>query len=473
MNHRQRCVKILATLGPSTETEEQIEALFIEGADAFRINMSHASIEKMNELMKRIRNVEKKCQRPISVLVDLQGPKYRIDRFENSQVTLEIGSIFSLVKEKISGNKDKVHLPHPEVFPAIKQGHALLLDDGKIALEVIDVSPNEIRCKVKVGGSLKDRKGISFPDTELPVGALTDIDRTNLSAAIEAGADWIALSFVQRADDVAEARKLARGKAGILSKIEKPLAIQEIDAILELSDALMVARGDLGVEMPLEKVPGVQKRLCRLARMAGKPVVVATQMLESMIESPVPTRAEVSDVATAVYEGADAVMLSAESAAGKYPVETVRTMNSIAITTEQDSIHRVIMESQHAQPEQTGADAIAQAARMVADTLELGAIVCYTSSGSTALRISRERPTTPILTLTPLTEIARRLSLVWGLHTVITDDAVNEDDMIQKASKAVNEAGFVGIGQRYLVTAGVPFGTPGTTNLLRIAYVNR
>ena len=471
--HRDRRVKILATLGPATDSEAQIEALFHAGADAFRINMSHASIEMMQNTMRKIRFVEDKVQRPIAVLVDLQGPKYRIAHFQNDSAELAIGAKFSFIKELISGNDEAVHLPHPEVFDAVQIGDMLLLDDGKLALCVTQNDGQNIICDVKVGGKLKNRKGVAFPDTELPVGALTDIDCKNLDAAVEAGADWIALSFVQRADDVAQARKLARGKAGILSKIEKPLAIQEIDAILELSDALMVARGDLGVEMPLEKVPGVQKRLISLAREAGKPVVIATQMLESMIESPVPTRAEVSDVATAVYEGADAVMLSAESAAGQYPIEAVKMMNAIAITTEQDSIYKNILDSQRAQPERTGADAISQAAHSIADTLELNAIVCYTSSGSTGIRMSRERPQSSILTITPKRDIARRLSLVWGLHTVLTEDAINQDDMIEKANKAVLESGFASLGQRFLVTAGVPFGTSGTTNLLRIAYVTR
>ncbi len=468
---RQRCVKVLATLGPSSNDYDQIKSLYDCGADCFRINMSHAPIDEMNRLVSVIRQIEHDVSRPISILVDLQGPKYRVGEFEKESASLANGSQFSLMKEKLPGTSEAVHLPHPEVFDAIKEGHELLLDDGKLKLKVTSVTKTHIHTSVIVGGVLKSRKGVSFPDTVLPIGALTDIDRKNLKAAVAAKADWIALSFVQRPSDVEEAIKLCKGKVGILSKIEKPSAVQDIEEIIELSDAIMVARGDLGVEMPVYKVPGVQKRLVRMAQRAGKPVVVATQMLESMITSPVPTRAEVSDVATAVFEGADAIMLSAESAAGDFPNEAVSMMNSIAESIEKDPLHRQILTSQQAEPEATGADAISQAARSVAETLGLNAIVCYTSSGGTGMRMARERPQTPILAMTPCIHAARRLTLVWGLHTVVTSDAISETDMVEKACKAVTEGGFASPGERIIITAGVPFGTPGTTNLLRIAYI--
>src|SRR5690606_32841508 len=326
-------------------------------------------------------------------------------------------------------------------------------------------------CTVVAGTNISDRKGVSLPDTDLPVGALTEKDRKDLDAALAAGVDWIALSFIQRPEDLAEARKIARGRALIMSKIEKPQAVARLAEIMELSDAIMVARGDLGVEMPLEAVPGIQKQITRKARSAGKTVVVATQMLESMIEAPVPTRAEVSDVATAVFEGADAIMLSAESAAGAYPVEAVATMNRIAVKVEQDPTYAAVINGQRAAPEKTGADAISFAAREIAETLNLSAIVTYTASGTTGLRAARERPQVPIIALSPILNTARRLSLVWGTHCVVSPDATDLDDMVDRACRIAQEESFGKQGDRIIITAGVPLRTPGSTNMLRIAYI--
>jgi pyruvate kinase len=468
---RDRKVKILATLGPASSDHKSIQSLFRAGADIFRINMSHASHEVMRMLVRTIRAVEAENDRPIGILVDLQGPKLRVGEFADGKVALTPGQAFTLDSDETPGDATRVHLPHPEILKALEPGHIILLDDGRLRLNVTAVGKGHAVTEVVSGTRLSGRKGVSLPDTTISSGALTDKDRRDLDAALGEEIDWIALSFIQRPEDVAEARKIARGKVGILSKIEKPQAVARIDEIIDLSDAIMVARGDLGVEMPIESVPGIQKQLIRAARNAGKPVVVATQMLESMISAPVPTRAEVSDVATAVFEGADAIMLSAESAAGDYPVAAVETMDRIAARVEQDKTYSQIIHAQRTAPESTGADAITAAARQIAETLNLAAIVCYTSSGSTGIRAARERPQVPIIALSPVRQTARRLALVWGLHCVVSKDARNVDDMVDRASQIAFDEGFAAPGERIIITAGVPFGTPGATNLLRIAFV--
>ncbi|WP_374629488.1 pyruvate kinase [Pannonibacter indicus] len=468
---RNRRVKILATLGPASSTQEMIEKLHTAGADVFRINMSHADHDLMRELVRRIRAVEEKVGRPIGILADLQGPKLRVGKFAEGPVMLEDGATFVLDSAPTPGDVSRVFLPHPEILKALQPGHRLLLDDGKIRLVVTECTPSRAMTRVEVGGKLSDKKGVSVPDSEIGMSALTDKDRADLTAVLETSVDWIALSFIQRPDDIAEVRKIVRGRAGILAKIEKPQAIDRLAEIIELSDALMVARGDLGVEMPLEQVPGLQKRIVRAARRAGKPVVVATQMLESMITAPVPTRAEVSDVATAVFEGADAIMLSAESAAGQFPIEAVSTMDRIAQQVETDHNFRTIIHAQRTEPEATGADAISAAARQIAETLNLAAVVCYTSSGATGLRAARERCSAPVIALSPVASTARRLALAWGLHCVVSEDANDENDMVNRACKIASQEGFAKPGQRVIVTAGVPFGTPGSTNMLRIAFV--
>jgi len=468
---RNRRVKIIATLGPSSSEPEVIRRLFEAGADVFRINMSHASHETLTETLRAIRKIEAEAGRPIGILVDLQGPKLRVGKFQSESADLTEGSLFHFDRNEEPGSSERVFLPHPEIFEAVEPGHALILDDGKLRMTVKEASADKITAEVNVGGPLYARKGISLPDTVLPFGAMTDKDRRDLEQAVNLGADWIGLSFVQRGDDVAEARKLSRGRVAIMTKMEKPAAVEHLDAILEQSDALMVARGDLGVEMPLEKVPGLQKRMTRACRRAGKPVVVATQMLESMITAPVPTRAEVSDVATAVFDGADAIMLSAESAAGDFPVESVETMDRIAQEVEQDTNYDTIVHAQRTEPEATGADAISAAAHNVAETLNLAAIVCYTGSGSTGLRAARERPRQPIVALTPIAATGRRLAVVWGLHCVLTSDAEDLDEMVEKACRIAYKEGFAKPGQRIIISAGVPLGTPGATNMLRVAFV--
>jgi pyruvate kinase len=468
---RLRRTKIVATLGPASSDASVIASLFAAGADVFRINMSHTTHERMRELVAAIRAVEVEQGRPIGILVDLQGPKLRIGKFANGPVVLTKGETFVLDTDSTPGDAKRIELPHPEIFATIEPGHTLVLDDGKVRLVTTAVQEGRIVTRVEVGGRLSDRKGVSLPHTTVPFSALAEKDRSDLEAALATGVDWIALSFIQRPEDIAEAKKITRGRAAVMAKIEKPQAVNRLDDILELADALMVARGDLGVEMPLEKVPGVQKQMTRTARRAGKPVVVATQMLESMITSPVPTRAEVSDVSTAIFEGADAIMLSAESAAGQYPVEAVATMNRIAEEVERDPIYRTIIHSQRTEPEATGADAIAAAARGIAETLELSAIICWTSSGSTGLRVARERPGVPIVAISPKVATGRRLSLVWGIHCIVAEDAHDLDDMVERACRLAFKDGFAKAGQRVIIVAGVPLGTPGATNMLRVAFV--
>jgi pyruvate kinase len=468
---RLRRTKIVATLGPSSSEQSVIARLFRAGADVFRINMSHTSHDKLRSLVATIRAVEAEHGRPIGILVDLQGPKLRVGKFAFGSVVLQNGAIFTLDADASPGDETRVELPHPEIFAAAAPGHTLLLDDGKVRLVATEVEKTRIVTRVEVGGKLSDRKGVSLPDTTIPFSALTPKDRSDLEAALDTGIDWVALSFIQRPEDIAEAKKITRGRAVVMAKIEKPQAVSRLDEILDLSDALMVARGDLGVEMPLEKVPGVQKQMTRSSRGAGKPVVVATQMLESMITSPVPTRAEVSDVATAIFEGADAVMLSAESAAGQFPVEAVATMNRIAEEVERDPLYRTIIHAQRTDPEATGADAISAAARQIAETLELSAIICWTSSGATGLRVARERPQPPIVAISPNLATGRKLSLVWGVHCVVAEDAHDQDDMVQRACRLAFKDGFARTGQRVIIVAGVPLGTPGATNMLRIAFV--
>jgi pyruvate kinase len=461
---RQRRIKVVATLGPASSSRSVIARLFEAGADVFRINMSHTAHEKMRELVATIRSIETEYNRPIGILVDLQGPKLRVGSFKNDSAEL-------LDADPSSGDATRVHLPHPEIFATAKPGNALLIDDGKLRLSVVEATPQRIVARVQVGGKISNRKGVSLPDTMVPLAALAAKDLADLEAALDAGIDWVALSFIQRPEDIAEAKKITRGRASVMAKIEKPQAVARLADILELADALMVARGDLGVEMPLEKVPGVQKEMTRACRRAGKPVIVATQMLESMISSPVPTRAEVSDVATAIFDGADAIMLSAESASGQYPAEAVATMNRIAEEVESEAIYLPSLHVMRTEPEATGADAIAAAARQVAETLDLSAIVCWTKSGATGLRVSRERPKPPIVAISPMLASGRKLSLVWGVHCVVAEDARDQDDMVERACNLAITEGFAKAGQRVIIVAGVPLGTPGATNMIRIAFV--
>ncbi|ACI99522.1 pyruvate kinase [Rhodospirillum centenum] len=469
--HRERLTKIVATLGPASSTPEMIRTLFDAGADVFRLNFSHGRQEDHAERLRAIRAIEAEVGRPVCVMADLQGPKLRIGTFRDGPVPIAPGQRFRLDLSPEPGDGTRVGLPHPEIFQAIAKGTDLLIDDGKVRLKVLSCGDDHADTEVLSGTRLSDRKGVNVPNAVLPLSPLTAKDRDDLRFALDIGVDWIALSFVQRPEDVAEARRLIAGRAALLSKMEKPSAIHHLDEIVELSDGVMVARGDLGVEMPPEDVPSLQKRIVREAWRAGKPVIVATQMLESMISAPTPTRAEASDVATAVYDGADAVMLSAETAAGQFPVEAVQMMDRIARRVENDPMYRTIIDAAHPDPERTTADAITGAARQVARTIQAACIVTYTTSGSTTLRAARERPEVPVLGLTSRMETARRLTLSFGVHAVHSADIHSFSEMVQKATRLAVEDGIATAGQRIVVTAGVPFGTPGNTNILRIAWV--
>ncbi|HEY4264952.1 MAG TPA: pyruvate kinase [Micropepsaceae bacterium] len=470
---RSRKTKIVATLGPASHTREHIRALFIAGVDVFRINMSHTNHANLTTLVDTVRAVEAEAGRPISILVDLQGPKLRLGKIDGGEKRLESGKTVTLVRAETAPDPDHLPMPHPEIFAALKPGSVLLIDDGKVRLVAESVTESRIEAAVLHGGLVKNHKGVNLPDTLLPIPALTPKDRSDLDYALSLNIDWLALSFVQRPDDVAELRKACAGRAGVMTKLEKPAAFYALDEIISLSDSVMVARGDLGVELPLEAVPGRQKQIIQAARHAGKPVVVATQMLESMIHTAVPTRAEVSDVANAVFEGADAVMLSAETASGAYPAEAVAVMDRIAQAVESDPLYRSIIDAQRQAPESTIADALLAAVHDVTHTIQASAIVCWTKSGSTGLRAARERPEAPILALTPIKAMARRLNLVWGLHCVETEDAHDLDDVAERACEIAFTHGFAKQGERVVITAGLPLGTPGATNMLRVAFVTR
>ncbi|MBI1776396.1 MAG: pyruvate kinase [Proteobacteria bacterium] len=468
---RTRSAKIVATLGPASSGLSEIRQLFHAGADVFRLNFSHGEHADHKARFDAIRALESELGRPIGIMMDLQGPKLRVGRFAGGRVTLVAGNAFRLDLTEALGDDTRVSLPHPEVFAALEPGTALLLDDGKIRLEVKECGADFAVARVATGGTLSDRKGVNVPNAVLPLTPLTPKDLRDLAFGLTLGVDVVALSFVQRPEDVAAARRLIQGRAAILVKLEKPAAIEHLDELIERADAVMVARGDLGVELPPEDVPSLQKQIVRACRRAGKPVVVATQMLESMVHSPAPTRAEASDVATAVYDGADAVMLSAETASGDYPLEAITMMDRIIQRTERDPLYRAMMDAVHADPEPTTADAISAAARQVAHTVSAACIVTFTNSGSTALRAARERPDAPILGLTANLTTARRLAFLWGVHWVHTEDIHDFAEMVAKATAIAGHDGFAEPGKRIVITAGVPFGTPGATNVLRIARV--
>jgi pyruvate kinase len=472
LDPRGRKVKILATVGPASRSPEMLEKLLRAGADAFRVNMSHGEHAVHAETIAAIRALERKVNRPITVLCDLQGPKLRVGQFKEGRAVIRHSGHFTLDRKPEPGDETRVQLPHPELFGILKPGQRLLIDDGKLRLRVIRADDNEILCSAEVGGVISDRKGVNVPDAVIPVPAMTDKDRRDLAFAVSQGADWIALSFVQRPEDVAEARRLMGGYGALMAKIEKPAAISRLDEILELADGLMVARGDLGVELNPEQVPPLQKRIVEKARREGKPVVVATQMLESMIESPTPTRAEVSDVANAVYDGADAVMLSAETAAGAWPEEAVTIMDRIASEVENDPGYAARVHFIETRPDPTTADALAEACASIAKALPIAGIIVFTGSGSTARRVARERPGVPMLVLTPSTFTARKLGLLWGAHAVATKDIGSFEEMIAKGKRMALRHAFGSAGSRLITLAGVPFGTPGSTNLLHMVTLS-
>ena len=470
---RERSTKIVATVGPACSTRDMLKKLFMAGVDVFRLNMSHGSHDEVRDRHRMIREIEMELERPIGILVDLQGPKLRVGQFADGSAELEPGQSFRFDLTDEPGDATRVTLPHPEIFAALEVGATLLVNDGKIRVKVIACDAESADCEVLVGGTISNNKGVNLPDVILPLAALTEKDRADLEFALGLGIDWLALSFVQRPEDVIEARELlGQHRVAIMVKVEKPAAVRRFDEILEIVDGIMVARGDLGVEMQSFELPAIQKRMIRRCRQVGKPVIVATQMLESMIESPQPTRAEVSDVATAIYDGADAVMLSAESAAGQYPIEAVEMMDNVARNVEGDILYQKAIDAGPKITRETVADAITAAAREVAEATDVKAICCFTHSGTTALLASRERPQVPIIALTPIAGTARRLSLAWGLHCVQTASVERFKLAVVAASRACRADAFADVEDRIIVTAGVPFNTPGSTNILRVAPVD-
>ncbi len=469
---RNRKAKIVATLGPASSDRETILELFKAGVDVFRFNFSHGTQEDHRARYDIVRDIERAVGRPIAILADLQGPKLRIGTFVDGNVLLPNGSKFTLDRNPEGGNNQRVCLPHPELFDVITAGQSLSLDDGKLRLKVLESNKDGIHTEVVTGGVLSNRKGVNVPDVILPIPVLTEKDRRDLEFALSLGVDWVALSFVQRPEDLIEARNIINGRAALMTKLEKPAALERLDEIVQSSDAVMVARGDLGVEIPPERVPGVQKRILRACRHYGKPSIIATQMLESMINSPTPTRAEASDVATAIYEGADAVMLSAESASGAYPVQAVSIMNRIVVEVEQDPIYPSMINAQSEATFSSPGDAICSALKNVAQTINAAACVTYTASGHTSLRAARERPMAPILSITPNMNTARRQALTWGVHsTLIENDVADVEEMVNAACEAAKREDFASPGSLLAIAAGMPFGQPGTTNLLRVVEV--
>ena len=467
-----RKTKILATIGPSSEKITKIEKLISNGVDAFRINCSHTRESQIKNYVDNIRKVEKKLKKPIGILIDLQGPKLRIGEIKNNVMILKKGQRISLINNKKSSKPNEIPLPEKKVFKSVKVNHPIFIDDGKIKLKVLKVSKNIIETKVLLEGVLKSKKGINLPETVLKNSALTSKDKKNVKKGIELGVDWIALSFIQSPEDIRDLRKICKKNVSIMAKIEKPTALNHINKITELADGLMIARGDLGVELPIQDVPSWQKRIIREARMQGKPVVVSTQMLESMITSKTPTRAEVSDVATAVFEGSDAVMLSAESAIGDNPELAVKMMDKIAHSVEKNPNYSSILSAQLEETPDSTPDAIATAARSLASELNSPIIVCYTESGSTGIKVSRVRPKQMILTVTPIIKTARKLTLVWGVKCIVQKDANNLEQMIKMTKAYSKKEKIIKIGEKMVITAGLPLKKLGTTNLIRVIKVD-
>jgi pyruvate kinase len=470
--HRHRRAKIVATIGPASQSPSTLKALFLAGVDTFRLNFSHGTQEDHARVHEAIRALEKQVGRPIGILMDLQGPKIRVGTFRDGKITVEAGESIRFVSSGSNGDRSAIPLPHPEIFAAAAPGHDLLIDDGRVRVRVTGLGDDFIDAKVIVGGTISNHKGVNLPGTVLDLSPLTAKDRADLEFGLKLGVDWVALSFVQKPSDIIEARSLVGGRAGLMAKIEKPAALDRIDDIIQLSDAVMVARGDLGVEIPPEDVPGRQKELVRACKLAVKPVIVATQMLDSMVAAPTPTRAEASDVATAIYDGADAVMLSAESATGRYPQEAVEMMDRIIRSTEQHKMYGSLVQATELGEEQTPPHAVATAAADLATAIHAKAIVAYTSSGTTAARVARKRPRQPIVAITPNVEISRRLCLLWGAHSVLSEDVHTYEEMVQHATELAVEEEFAQSRDLLVVVAGIPFAQAGTTNNLRVVSVS-
>lgn len=472
-NLRDRHAKILATVGPSSSSPEMLEKLVAAGADAFRLNFSHGNYKAHETNIKNIRALEKKLGKSITILQDLQGPKIRLGEFtEGKSFDLAVGDTFQIDGDKTPGDKNRCHLPHPEILKVLNIGDNIFINDGIVRLRITGKLNNAVICEVFEAGTISSRKGVNLPGVDLPISSITKKDWEDLDFGLRMDVDWVAISFVQNENDVLDIQEKIAGRANVIAKIEMPNAVKRIDAIIEASDGIMVARGDLGVECPIEDVPAIQKQLIRKCRAAGVPVIVATQMLESMIENASPTRAEVSDVANAAFEGADALMLSAESAAGKYPEKAVETMDRVIKRAEQSSTWNAGVDARYSKTEKNTGDAITHTAANTAEVLEAKAIVTFTESGSTALRMSRQRPSQPIIALTPHIKTARRINLAWGLHCQVKENPTNTDSLIQIAEKGVRDADIVKKGDQIIITAGLPFAVAGTTNMIRVLDID-
>lgn len=465
---RARDCKIVATMGPASDAPERLAMLIQAGVDCFRLNFSHGAREDHARRMEAIRAAEEKAGSPVGVFADLQGPKIRVGLFEAGEIKLRFNDVVTIEASAEPGAHNLIRMPHPELVNALEVGDILKLDDGKLQLTITERGRTQLKARVDFGGTLKNQKGVNVPTRRIPISALTEKDREDLAYALDLGVDYVALSFVQHPEDVHEARALIGGRAGVIAKIEKPSALWQIDEIVEAADAVMVARGDLGVELPPEQVPIAQRRIIRSARAAGKPVIVATHMLESMVEAATPTRAEASDVATAVYQGADAVMLSAESAVGRHPQSAVAIMDRIIRAVEDDNEYWASLPRDMTPPQATTADAIALSARHIADVIGCAALVAYTATGSSAIRVARERPRCGVIGLTPFVETARKLALVWGVRSMVTEDVENVEEMVSKADAAVRKLGVAEVGDRVAIIAGIPFGRAGKTNTIRV-----
>jgi len=469
MVKQERKAKIVSTLGPSSSTAEQITRLVDAGVDIFRLNFSHGSNDDKARVIDIIRTVAERRKKALGILADLQGPKIRTGRMENGALPLRKGDSIAITTDEVLGRKGLISTIYQSLPTDVRQGSRILLDDGLIEFRVHSVSGNTVHCTVVEGGILKDLKGINLPGVNVSSPSLTEKDRKDLVFCLEKRVDYIALSFVRKAEDVEELKRIIFDHGlsiPVVAKIEKPEAIRNFDAILKATDAVMVARGDLGVEINAEKVPLIQKKIIRACNEAGKPVITATQMLESMILHPRPTRAETSDVANAIMDGTDAVMLSGETASGAYPVEAVRTMVKITCDVERSTLWQI---PAHAGNRKAGtvAGAVAEAACYAAAAVNAKAIVVFTQSGSTAALIAKYRPQIPIIAFASSEEIRRRLSLFWGVKSQPVGAMSNTDQQISLVEKTLLETGFK-VGDIIVITMGVPLESRGTTNLMKV-----
>jgi pyruvate kinase len=466
-----RRAKIVATLGPASSSYDQLRAIIEAGVDVARMNLSHGSYDVHEQIYRDVRKAASDLDKPVGVFVDLQGPKIRLTKFKDGPVKLEKGATFKITTDEIEGDVNICGTTFKGLPGDVKVGDFLLIDDGKVKLRAVAVSDTTVTTEVEIPGLVSNNKGINLPGVAVNVPALSEKDEDDLRWALKLGVDMVALSFVRNASDIDRVHEIMREegrKVPVIAKIEKPQAVENLEEIIDAFDAIMVARGDLGVELPLEQVPLVQKRAVELARRWAKPVIVATQMLESMISSSIPTRAETSDVANAVLDGADALMLSGETSVGSFPVETVTTMAKIIQSTEENGLSRI--PDLGTRPHTQGG-AVSFAAMEIAELLGSKFVCVFTEGGDSLRRISRLRSAVPVLSFTPNVQTARELSLVWGAKTYIVPKVSHTDAMFEQVDISVLEQGMCKIGDEVVVVAGTPPGVSGSTNTLRVHKV--